>query len=167
MRNLVMLLLVCVAVAACGTPSDDTAPVAPLAEEATPVVAVAQSSAVEPAEETLAPTAIVDAFVAAGLPAESPTPMTVDDYGMAPYVCDGVRFLIPSLGDDSGGRAFVCASDADLASLREYYESLGRASAIAFSWVFANEDRGVLVQINGELPEEEARKYEAAVTDLK
>jgi hypothetical protein len=104
---------------------------------------------------------VVAAFREAGLEAEDPRPMTVDDYGFAPYICDGTRFLIPSLGKDSGGRVFVCADEDDQATLRGYYEDLGEGSAALFSWVFEEDD--VLVQINGELDEATARRYEAAI----
>jgi hypothetical protein len=104
---------------------------------------------------------VVNAFRAAGLEAEDPHPMTVDDYGFAPYVCDGTRFLIPSLGEDSGGRVFVCRDEDDHESLGAYYEDLGEGSAAFFSWVF--EEGDVLVQINGELDEATARQYEAAI----
>lgn len=110
--------------------------------------------------------AIVDAFKAAGLEAESPTPMGRDDYGLGPMVCTGVRFLIPSMGADKGGRAFTCESGDDMQLLADYYEGLGKASAVLGSWVFRNEGAGVLVQVNGELPEDQARKYETVVAGL-
>lgn len=104
---------------------------------------------------------VVAAFRAAGLEAEDTRSMTVDDYGFAPYVCDGTRFLIPSLGEDSGGRVLICDDEDDQESLRAYYEDLGEGTAAFFSWVFEEDD--VLVQLNGELDEETARQYEAAI----
>lgn len=104
---------------------------------------------------------VVTAFKNAGLEAESPSAMTKDDYGFGPYVCTGTRFLIPSLGADSGGRIFICDNAEDLASLKSYYDELGKSSAVFFSWTFVKGD--VLVQINGDLPEEKARQYEAAI----
>jgi hypothetical protein len=104
---------------------------------------------------------VVSAFQEASLEAEGSRPMTPDDYGLAPFVCDGTRFFIPSLGTDSGGRVFVCSDHDELESLKAYYEDLAEGSAVLFSWVF---DKGtVLVQINGELDEEAARQYEAAI----
>lgn len=104
---------------------------------------------------------VVTAFKNAGLEAESTSAMTKDDYGFGPYVCTGTRFLIPSLGADSGGRIFICDNAEDLASLKSYYDELGKSSAVFFSWTFVKGD--VLVQINGDLPEEKARQYEAAI----
>lgn len=104
---------------------------------------------------------VVASFKAAGLEAESTRPMTKDDYGPAPYVCTGTRFYVPSIGADNGGRIFVCDSTEDRDSLANYYNELGKSSALFFSWVFIKDN--VLVQINGDLPEETARKYEAAI----
>ena len=104
---------------------------------------------------------VVEAFQAAGLEAEGTRPMSVDDYGLAPFVCDGTRFFIPSLGEDQGGRIFICPNNDDRMLLRDYYEGLARESAAFFSWVFVRDS--VLVQINGDLDEVTAAKYEAAI----
>ena len=48
--------------------------------------------------------------------------------------------------------------------LKGYYVALGRESAAFFSWVFENDL--VIVQINGDLPETKARKYEAALNSI-
>jgi hypothetical protein len=49
--------------------------------------------------------------------------------------------------------------------MKNYYNELGRQSAALFSWVFVKDN--ILIQINGDLPETTARKYEAAIIDLK
>jgi len=110
-----------------------------------------------------APTAeeVVSAFKTAGLEAEKPTRMGPKDYGMAPYVCKGVRFLIPSLGEDSGGRVFVCSAEADRDAIARYYQDLGRRTAMLFSWVFVK--GSIVVQLNGDLEEQAAEKYRLAV----
>lgn len=104
---------------------------------------------------------VVSAFKKSGLEAENPTPMGPKNYGFAPYVCKGVRFLIPSLGEDSGGRIFVCPNAAERDAIAGYYEGLGKKSAALFSWVFVKGN--VVVQINGDLEEDKARKYERAI----
>ncbi len=101
-------------------------------------------------------------YKAAGLEAESPTAMGPGDYGPAPYVAKGVRFLIPSICDDCGGRAFVGTKE-EIAALQHYYVEMGKGSALLFSWVFVTPDGKAMVQINGELPEDQARKYEQAL----
>ena len=104
---------------------------------------------------------VVAAFKGAGLEAESTRSMTKEDYGLAPYVCTGTRFLIPSLGPDNGGRIFICDNEEDRDALSNYYIEMGKSSAMFFSWVFVKGD--VVVQINGDLPEDIALKYEAAI----
>lgn len=114
---------------------------------------------------SITPAQVVEKFKAAGLEAESPTAMGKDDYGLAPFVCQGQRFLIPSLGKDNGGRVFVCDNTKDRDALKAYYDALGKSSAIFFSWAFA--DGPVVVQLNGDLPEDTAHQYEAAIKGLK
>jgi hypothetical protein len=108
---------------------------------------------------------ILAALKSANLEAENARELTKDDYGLAPFVCQGKRFFIPSLGKDSGGRLFVCDNNEDRDKLAEYYKKLGESSAAFFSWTFARGN--VLLQLNGNLPEAEAKKYEAALNGLK
>ena len=107
---------------------------------------------------------IVTAFKDAGLEAEDTWELTVDDYGLAPYVGSGVRFLIPSLCEDCGGRVFVFESDKDLQSIKDYYETIAEASALFFSWIYVRDN--ALVQINGDLPENQALKYKSALMSI-
>ena len=114
--------------------------------------------------EAVTPAGVVAAFKAAGLEAEQPAPMTREDYGPAPLVGEGVRFLIPSICPDCGGRAFVVPATADRDRLVTYYRELGKGSAAFFSHVYV---RGpVVVQINGRLPDAQAARYEAALATL-
>jgi hypothetical protein len=65
------------------------------------------------------PETVVAIFKAAGLEAEEPVTMGPRDYGLAPLLATkGLRFLIPSLGPDSGGRIMQFSSDSDLESVR-------------------------------------------------
>jgi hypothetical protein len=109
---------------------------------------------------------VVEAFKAAGLEAEDARPMTKDDYGMAPMVAvEGMRFFIPSLCEDCGGRVLGFASSEDLEKTKAFYVRLGEESAMLFSWVFTRDN--ILVQINGDLPEETALKYKVALESLE
>ena len=109
---------------------------------------------------TTTPEDVIAAFKAAGLEAENAYAMAKEDYGLAPAVCDGYRFIIPSLGEDSGGRVYVCSKAGDQKELVTFYTELGK-SPLFFSWVF--EKGSVVVQINGDLDEVTAKKYEAAI----
>ena len=87
---------------------------------------------------------------------------------VARYLRGGDTFRDPSLGEDSagrdlGGRVFTFESEEDLAKVRDFYEDLAGTSFF-FSWVFVEEN--VLVQINGELPEEGAERYEAVLKEV-
>lgn len=104
---------------------------------------------------------VISVWKNAGLEAENTRPMTKDDYGMAPFVCEGTRFYIPSLGEDNGGRLFICEDEKDRDALSTYYDELGKKSALFFSWVFTKGN--IVVQINGDLPEETALKYQATI----
>lgn len=125
---------------------------------ATPAPATPAPAKTSPA---LQPEAVIAAFRAAGLEAEQPRPLTKDDYGLAPLVGSGLRFTIPSLCADCGGRIFIVEAAGDRQRLKTYYQEMSKASAMAFSWIF--ERSPILVQINGDLPEAQARKYEAAL----
>lgn len=112
------------------------------------------------------PDGIVAAFKAAGLEAENTKVMEAADYGPAPKGTEqGVRFIIPSLDSDSGGRIFVGKTAADLEGLRTYYSELAKMGGMFFSHVFSKDN--MLVQINGELPQEQAAKYDAALQAIK
>lgn len=113
------------------------------------------------------PDRVLSEFRNADLEVGTTTAMTKDDYGLAPLVADkATRFLIPSLGADSGGRVFTFTNVDDLRKTESYYVKLGKATAAFFSWTFANTDRLVLVQINGDLPEPKARRYGRVVDAL-
>jgi hypothetical protein len=101
-----------------------------------------------------------------GLVAEKPKAMEPNDFGIAPVSDDATHFLIPSLGSDAGGRAFVFKSTEELQKTKSSYDDLGKKSGLLFSWTFANEDKGVLIQINGDLPKAQAKRYEAVVAGL-
>lgn len=102
--------------------------------------------------------AVLSAFRAAGREAERSFRMQPTDYGAVPSVCEGWRFFIPSIGSDSGGRVFVCADEAGKTKIMNYYEEIGKLFSF---WVFSKDN--IIVQINGELPEAQAREYEQAI----
>lgn len=111
------------------------------------------------------PQDVIDAFKGAGLSAENTRPMTKDDYGLAPLGDEGIRFYIPSLGPDKGGRV-IFYKDLDYRDKAlDYYTRMGKESAMLFTWAFANGN--IVVQINGDLPEEIAREYERVLNELK
>lgn len=106
-----------------------------------------------------------EAIQAAGLEFESPRPMTGDDYGLAPVTAgEGIRFLIPSLCPECGGRLMWFDDPQALEMIKIYYETLGE-NPLYFSWVFQRDN--ILLQINGDLPEDQAMLYKTALEDLQ
>jgi hypothetical protein len=107
-----------------------------------------------------------NAIQAAGLEFGDPRPMTKDDYGLAPMSAkEAVHFLVPSVCSDCGGRLYSFSSQDDLNRMKEYYDKLGQASAMFFSWVFVKDN--ILIQINGDMKDAQAKQYEAALNNMK
>ena len=104
---------------------------------------------------------VVNAFKQAGLQAENAHPMTTDEYGEAPKVCTGTRFLIPSLGQDNGGRIFICDKSEEQDQLVSYYQGLNKTNSFLFSWIYVKGN--IVVQINGDLDGQTAAKYNQAI----
>lgn len=166
--RVVLVGLMAVAIGACSggssaTPSagSTAAPAAtPVATESAAGVPTPSAQLPSPSPAALTSAAVVQAFSDAGLEATSPREMTVKDFGLAPKrTDDATHFGLPSLCSDCGGRAFVFQNVDDLRATKDYYDSLGESSAMFFSWTFANEDKLVLVQLNGELSKAKAAKY--------
>lgn len=107
---------------------------------------------------------VIEAFKAAGLEVGATKALTREDYGMAPLVAvEATRFLIPSLcaEGDCGGRVFTFANEANRDKMKEYYDRWGRESAALFSHTFVRDN--ILIQINGVLTDEKAKRYEDAL----
>lgn len=103
-------------------------------------------------------------FRASGVEIGDVREMTVEDYGLAPKAAEGLRFTIPSLGSDSGGRIMRYDSQDDLARAKAYYDDLGKQSAAFFSYTFTRGD--ILVQVNGQLPKDQADLLQKALSGL-
>lgn len=104
---------------------------------------------------------VILAFKQAGLEVEEARPMNEQDYGTAPQVCEGMHFLLYSLGPSHGGRVYFCDDPTERDDLAAFYRNRGERSPAARSWVFVKEN--VVVQLNGALSEERAQAYEAAI----
>lgn len=87
------------------------------------------------------PGQVADAFRASGVEIGEVTEMAVEDYGMAPMADEGLRFTIPSLGDDSGGRIMRYDLQDDLERAKAFYDELGEQSAALFSHTFTRHPR--------------------------
>jgi hypothetical protein len=113
---------------------------------------------------TLEPYEVTQAFQNAGLEVGETYPVEEEpgwDENLLPKnYAQAVRFRIPSLGEDAGGRVFVFDSEADLATVRNFYERLGPAVR-PHLYVKGQ----VLLQITNELPKAEADRYGAVLQE--
>ena len=108
---------------------------------------------------------VVDALAAGGLEYETPIPLSAETFPFYDHMAvTGERFMLPSLCEDCGARLFVFEDADDLAITQIYYETLGQAMKLLFSWVFTRDN--VLIQLNGKLPEDRAREYETALNEM-
>jgi hypothetical protein len=62
-------------------------------------------------------------------------------------------------GDYMNGRIFLFEKEKDLTKTKDYYDELGKESAMAFSYTAANEKKLILMQFNGDLPQDLVQKY--------
>jgi len=108
---------------------------------------------------------VISAFKDAGLEAESPREMTKDDYGLAPMKADEAKIVkIPSLCDDCNARILSFDNEEDLEQTKKFYDELGKESAMLFSWTIKH--KNILVQLNGDLPEEQYNKYKKTLEGM-
>lgn len=138
----------------------------PPAQNTPPSSAVSPAPTAEPFAKFKVEQA-VKALQDAGLEVKDPRPYTTDELHKSPVpltMKEAVRFLVPSVCNDCGGRVFSFDSPDDLEQVKRYYEGLGRASGVLSSWVFVKEN--ILIQINGRLPEAKAKKYGEALANL-
>jgi hypothetical protein len=108
---------------------------------------------------------VIATFKKAGLEAESPRKMTKDDYGLAPMKAYEAKIVkLPSLCDDCNARIFSFENEEDLEQTKKFYDDLGKESAMLFSWTIKH--KNILVQLNGDLPEEQYNKYKKALEGM-
>jgi hypothetical protein len=123
---------------------------------ATPLPAFAKHSVLQ----------VQEILLANNLEFVNPTKMTKDDYGMAPMNTEeALHFGTPSICADCGGRLYSFSDINKLNTMKKYYDMLGEGSAMLFSWTFAKDN--ILIQIGGDMPEDRAHQYEAALNSIK
>lgn len=104
---------------------------------------------------------VVEAFSTAGLPVGEPETLTKSPDDLVPdNFVDGTRFAITTL-EDGGGRVYAFDSAEDLQLMQDYYEGV---TDLFFAWVYTHDN--VLLQLNGNLSEDEAREFLAVLEGL-
>ncbi|UAW07777.1 stress protein [Psychrobacillus phage PVJ1] len=78
---------------------------------------------------------------------------------------EGKRILIPSLGEDAGGRLFLFKNEKDLAQAKSYYDELGNAGAIFYS--HTHQKGNFLLQMNGDMSDADFKKYADSLDSIE
>lgn len=105
---------------------------------------------------------LITEFKNAGLQAENPTDLPQKEFGNMRK--EGKRILVPSLGEDNGGRLFEFSKKEDLEKAKQYYDELGKSGPMLFSHTYAKGN--FLLQMNGEMKDEEFAKYKDVMDKL-
>lgn len=78
---------------------------------------------------------------------------------------EGKRILIPSLGEDSGGRLFLFKNEIDLKEAKKYYDELGDAGPMFYS--HTHQKGNFLFQMNGDMEDKDFKKYADSLDSIK
>lgn len=110
---------------------------------------------------------MLEAFQTAGLEAD---PVRLNDprdlYGAHVGSGEYARFYVPSWGGDAGGLVFAFETEADLKATYQFYKDLGwYDSGLYYPWVATKDN--ILLQINGILSEEAAKRYLSVLAALR
>lgn len=126
------------------------------------VLFACSNSSSEGASDELTPDKVIEAFLSAGLTADNSKEMTKEDYGMAPMKADEGKII--AIGNDMNARVFSFENEKDLEQTKEFYDKLGEESAMLFSWTMQH--KNILIQLNGNLSEEDYNKYKEELEKL-
>lgn len=111
---------------------------------------------------------IIETFSQQSLVVYNPRDMTKDDFGIAPMSATSAKIfsLVETDNEDDQRNARLLTFDNldDLKATKQYYDDLGKDSAMLFSYTAVNEDELVLMQFNGQLPQELVEKYAKAAS---
>ncbi|HLL38211.1 MAG TPA: DUF192 domain-containing protein [Rubrobacteraceae bacterium] len=113
---------------------------------------------------TVGPDAVVQMFQNAGLEVGETYPVEEEpgwqETRIPKSYAEALRFKIPSLEGDAGGRIFVFGSEEDLAAVRDYYERLV-PSVRPHLYV----EGQMVLQITNQLPKADADRYGAVLKE--
>lgn len=111
---------------------------------------------------------IIEAFTQQSLVVYNPRDMTKDDFGIAPMSATSTKIfsLVETDNEDDQRNARLLTFDNldDLKATKQYYDDLGKDSAMLFSYTAVNEDDLVLMQFNGQLSQDLVEQYAKAAS---
>jgi hypothetical protein len=108
---------------------------------------------------------VLDAFERAGLDVTNPERDMLVGRDAPATFSDRYVFEI-GLVAPQGGQILVFSSNADMQAWRDYIESLRASTATRRDVVYVYENANIMVQINANLPVNEANRYRDAVASL-
>jgi hypothetical protein len=151
--------------------------------EVSAIAAVDMTGGVQPTEDAPSPVStatpspkvfdrwrsgeVIQAFAAAGLEVVNPSVVDLAELKDTPMpltMREGMRFLLPSVCPDCGGRVYSFESARDLEQVKRYYVGLGKMNRELFSWVFVKDN--LVIQLNGHLPQDVAMQYDEALAAI-
>jgi len=156
MKRMVVVLLVCSTLifSACSTTKN--------AEPADSTRTRLQTSSTSDKKSAANLADIIEKFKKDGLTVENSKSMTKEDFGMAPMSAKEA-YIFAIQKDDTGNfinsRIFSFEDSEDMDKTKTYYDNLGKESAVAFSYTASNDKKKVLMQFNGDLPQDLVQKY--------
>ena len=112
-------------------------------------------------EKQLTTANIIEAFKSAGLKEKKPSDLKQKEFGNIRE--EGKRILVPSLGENAGGRIFKFGNETDLQQAKSYYDELGNAVSMFFSHTYSKGN--FLLQMNGEMKDSEFEKYKKVMDE--
>lgn len=105
---------------------------------------------------------VIKAFKDAGLEIGETPELENKEYGNTRE--EGIRVLVPALGEDAGGRLFKFKDKKGMEEAKTYYDELGKSGPMFYSHTHANGT--FLLQMNGEMQDAEFEKYKTAMDEV-
>jgi hypothetical protein len=110
-------------------------------------------------------TDVVNSFQGNGLEIGDIRQVTDVDQSFLPArVKEGIKFSIPSVGEEVAGCILSFNDKYNLEKVRKHYLGLNEKGEF-YTWTFVKDN--ILLVLDGRLPESMAREYERALYDLK
>ena len=104
---------------------------------------------------------VIDGLSSTGLLSDVASDLPNDEFSGSRE--EGKRILVPSLGEDAGGRVFKFKNEKGLKEAKKYYDELGKSSPLLYSHTHAN---GLfLLQMNGDMSDEDFEKLKVAMDE--
>ncbi len=111
---------------------------------------------------------IIETFTQQSLVVYNPRDMTKEDFGIAPMSATSAKIfsLVETDNEDDqrNARLLTFVNLDDLKATKQYYDDLGKDSAMLFSYTAVDEDNLVLMQFNGQLSKDLVAQYTDAAS---